>query len=120
MPGSPRANRFSNGRQVPCTDSEANEILCPFCSTDFAHQITCPRVASVVVASDGNEAQHGVSESVPSRGFPRFPIQGFLGQTCGFLFGSVRRFFANPARDRFLDRFHTFFGGIPRFYTDRV
>ena len=61
-------------------------------------------------------------------GFPRFPIQGFLGSTsgflfgdtCGFLFGSVRRFFANITRDRSLDGFRTFTGGIPRFYTGRV
>ena len=38
-------------------------------------------------------AQHGVSGSVPSRGFPRFPIQGFLGQTFGFFLATAAAFF---------------------------
>ena len=59
-------------------------------------------------------------------GFPRFPIQGFLGPTSGFLFGntggflfgSVRRFFANITCDRSLDGVRAFLGGIPRLYSN--
>ena len=57
----------------------------------FEHQITCPRVATVVVVA-GIEAQHSISGSVPSRGFPRFPLQGFLGQTFALLFGNSNGF----------------------------
>ena len=76
---------FPNVSQVPCTDSRANETPSPSWSITFAHQIICPRVANVVVVA-GIGAQHGVSGSVLSRGFPRFPLQGFLGQTFAFLF----------------------------------
>ena len=59
-------------------------------------------------------------------GFPRFPIQGFLGPTSGFLFGdarsflfgTVRGFFANITYDFSLDGVRTFLGGIPRLYSD--
>ena len=94
MPGSPRANRFFKWVPGPSTDSRANEIPSPSCSRAFAHQITCPHVANVVVASVGIAAQQlGVSGFVPSRGFPRFPIQGFLGETFAFLLATPAAFF---------------------------
>ena len=92
MPGSPRANRFSNGSRVPCTDSQANEIPSPSCSTAFAHQITCPRVASVV-ASVGVGAQHGVSGSVPSRVFHVFQSKAFLARLSAFFLAATAAFF---------------------------
>ena len=51
-----------------------------------------PRVANAVVAV-GIEARYGVYESVPSRRFARFPLQGFFGHTVPFFLATAAAFF---------------------------
>ena len=84
---------FSNGSQVPCTDSQANEIPSPSCSTAFAHQITCPRVASVVVASVGiargssaplGPSHHWVLHTFQSKAFLARLLPFFLATPAAF------------------------------------
>ena len=92
MPGSSRASRFFKWVPGPCTDSRANKIPSPSCSTAFAHQITCPALRpSSSLSGSGRSSSaslgpfhHGVFHVFPSKAFLARLLPFFLATPAAF------------------------------------